>query len=107
MRKGSRKMKAGARIRTADLLITNQLLYRLSYASVPGLRVLRCITARFTFLALSQFPTACPAASFFEIDGLVVLECARCAPEAITTLACGFQASVCHCCCAAAWRPGT
>jgi hypothetical protein len=25
--------KAGARIRTADLLITNQLLYRLSYAS--------------------------------------------------------------------------
>ena len=28
--------KAGARIRTADLLITNQLLYRLSYASKPG-----------------------------------------------------------------------
>ena len=28
------KRKAGARIRTADLLITNQLLYRLSYASV-------------------------------------------------------------------------
>ena len=27
-------MKAGARIRTADLLITNQLLYRLSYASI-------------------------------------------------------------------------
>ena len=26
--------KAGARIRTADLLITNQLLYRLSYASM-------------------------------------------------------------------------
>ena len=30
----TRKVKAGARIRTADLLITNQLLYRLSYASV-------------------------------------------------------------------------
>jgi hypothetical protein len=29
------KTKAGARIRTADLLITNQLLYRLSYASAP------------------------------------------------------------------------
>ena len=29
-------MKAGARIRTADLLITNQLLYRLSYASPLG-----------------------------------------------------------------------
>lgn len=28
--------EAGARIRTADLLITNQLLYRLSYASVRG-----------------------------------------------------------------------
>ena len=30
---GARK-KAGAEIRTPDLLITNQLLYRLSYASV-------------------------------------------------------------------------
>ena len=27
-------MKAGAEIRTPDLLITNQLLYRLSYASI-------------------------------------------------------------------------
>ncbi len=30
------KRQAGARIRTADLLITNQLLYQLSYASVRG-----------------------------------------------------------------------
>ena len=30
------KKEAGARIRTADLLITNQLLYRLSYASVTA-----------------------------------------------------------------------
>ena len=29
------KTKAGAEIRTPDLLITNQLLYRLSYASNP------------------------------------------------------------------------
>jgi hypothetical protein len=35
-------MKAGARIRTADLLITNQLLYRLSYAST----VVACAAAR-------------------------------------------------------------
>ena len=32
----AQKVKAGARSRTADLLITNQLLYRLSYASVLG-----------------------------------------------------------------------
>jgi hypothetical protein len=32
--KFTEKQEAGARIRTADLLITNQLLYRLSYASV-------------------------------------------------------------------------
>ena len=31
-----KEKEAGARIRTADLLITNQLLYRLSYASVEG-----------------------------------------------------------------------
>ncbi len=31
-----KKKKAGARSRTADLLITNQLLYRLSYASAAG-----------------------------------------------------------------------
>jgi len=35
-RRTSGKTKAGARIRTADLLITNQLLYRLSYASPLG-----------------------------------------------------------------------
>ena len=35
------KRKAGARIRTADLLITNQLLYRLSYASVISWVVVR------------------------------------------------------------------
>ena len=29
---------AGTRNRTADLLITNQLLYRLSYPGMPGLR---------------------------------------------------------------------
>ena len=29
------KKEAGAEIRTPDLLITNQLLYRLSYASAP------------------------------------------------------------------------
>ena len=30
------KKEAGAEIRTPDLLITNQLLYRLSYASIPA-----------------------------------------------------------------------
>ena len=30
---------ADGRIRTADLLITNQLLYRLSYIGVPGFAV--------------------------------------------------------------------
>ena len=36
-------MKADARIRTADLLITNQLLYQLSYVSV--VRKVCCLVA--------------------------------------------------------------
>ena len=37
-------MKADARIRTADLLITNQLLYQLSYVSVVREKVC-CLVA--------------------------------------------------------------
>lgn len=47
---------AGGRIRTADRLITNQLLYQLSYASPAGI-IARCVT---TALKPFQWTTYTP-----------------------------------------------
>ncbi len=65
--------EAGARIRTADLLITNQLLYRLSYASVrsdvgPRDRPAQCV-------AIIGFPEVCPAVHCAVLARLARLPC--------------------------------